>query len=46
MDWKDPQQRTSEHQCPLAEMSTSRLVTLLKLQHNKFGIRPSLVEAN
>lgn len=37
MDRKDPQQRTSEHQCPFRETSSSRLVTLLKLQHNNFG---------
>jgi hypothetical protein len=36
MDRKDPQQRTSEHQCPFTEMSSSRLVTSLKLQHNNF----------
>ena len=41
MDRKDPQQRTSEHQCPFTEMS-SRPVTLLKLQHNNLGIRSYL----
>lgn len=44
MDRKDPQQRTSEHQCPFTEMSSSRLVTLLKLQHSNLGIRSYLRE--